>query len=396
MYSGTDVGAAQLLGKRLVVQATNIGYDVASDQFDLLIPGGGVGLFDACSVQLDAIGREQHSNRTSHQHAHAHAHAHHPALGKTYGGLLAECQIVEPLTQTNLTARKQCVRRMCAALYGSSPHLSMQLAGCHWFVDWYECADNPQHDWRPIPCPESLTALPASMSALPPMETVSLFDEANASSAWEGLHGPIRLIEPQVSAAEHRSNETAAVDPEHAPEGVSLLGGVLRAAALLVALLVACVLAAVLTAPAPKKQRRTLQCGRASGAAPSKPRRHTPRRTRPEQEHSLVQMLVAGHSAPEYCGVYAESTVGSSVFASSSVYASAEDLVDEDEAAHDGQQEDDEEAHDVRSAISAATDRVMRAFTLRTATVEEVEDDDDERSTLVGADDSTVISSHMI
>ena len=46
--------------------------------------------------------------------------------------------------------------------------------------------------------------------------------------------------------------------------------------------------------------------------------------------------------------------------------------------------------------LDPATDRVMRAFTLRTATVEEVEDDDDERSTLVGADDSTVISSHMI
>ena len=38
-----------LKGKKLVVMASNIGYDVAGGQFDVMIPGGGVGLFKGCA-----------------------------------------------------------------------------------------------------------------------------------------------------------------------------------------------------------------------------------------------------------------------------------------------------------------------------------------------------------
>jgi hypothetical protein len=35
----------------MIVQATNVGSDVGEGQFDLAIPGGGVGLFNACTAQ---------------------------------------------------------------------------------------------------------------------------------------------------------------------------------------------------------------------------------------------------------------------------------------------------------------------------------------------------------
>lgn len=38
-------------GKTLVVQATNTGGDLGSNQFDLLIPGGGVGIYNGCNSQ---------------------------------------------------------------------------------------------------------------------------------------------------------------------------------------------------------------------------------------------------------------------------------------------------------------------------------------------------------
>lgn len=135
-----DAGARRLKGKRLIVQATNIGYDVAANQFDVMIPGGGVGLFDACSTQWGVDGRNV-------------------SLGKTYGGVLAECLQAEPATRTDLDARKACVRRMCARLYAGVPRLASQMEGCLWFVEWYEAADNPRHDFRPIECPTALAVV---------------------------------------------------------------------------------------------------------------------------------------------------------------------------------------------------------------------------------------------
>ena len=38
-----------LRGTKLVVMASNSGYDVAGGQFDVMIPGGGVGLFNGCA-----------------------------------------------------------------------------------------------------------------------------------------------------------------------------------------------------------------------------------------------------------------------------------------------------------------------------------------------------------
>ena len=66
-----DPGSAALAGKTMIVQATNIGYDVGGGQFDILVPGGGVGAFNACSAQWGVSNSE---------------------LGAQYGGLLAACK----------------------------------------------------------------------------------------------------------------------------------------------------------------------------------------------------------------------------------------------------------------------------------------------------------------
>ena len=41
--------STSIAGKKFMVQATNTGSDLGAGQFDLAIPGGGVGLFNACT-----------------------------------------------------------------------------------------------------------------------------------------------------------------------------------------------------------------------------------------------------------------------------------------------------------------------------------------------------------
>lgn len=41
-------------GKRMIVQATNTGADLGHNHFDIAMPGGGVGIFNACSTQYNA------------------------------------------------------------------------------------------------------------------------------------------------------------------------------------------------------------------------------------------------------------------------------------------------------------------------------------------------------
>lgn len=41
-----------IAGKKMVVQVTNTGGDLGSNQFDLQIPGGGVGIYNGCQSQV--------------------------------------------------------------------------------------------------------------------------------------------------------------------------------------------------------------------------------------------------------------------------------------------------------------------------------------------------------
>jgi hypothetical protein len=133
-YSAQDPGSQALASKTMIVQATNIGFDVGGGQFDILTPGGGVGLFDACSYQWDVQTAE---------------------LGATYGGFMTACQQMFPGDHNQ---QKQCVLGRCAAVF-DDPGLAELAAGCEWYVDWYEAADNPNLRFQEVACPPALVAI---------------------------------------------------------------------------------------------------------------------------------------------------------------------------------------------------------------------------------------------
>ena len=132
-----------LKGKHLVVMASNIGNDVAggdaklpAGQFDLMVPGGGVGAFDALSTQV---------NKGSGFN-----------WGAGFGGFLTECQKNTNCgTEGSLECYQTCVKDMCDAAFGDAglPNL---LRGCHWFADWYMAADNPTYYIEEVECPQYL------------------------------------------------------------------------------------------------------------------------------------------------------------------------------------------------------------------------------------------------
>lgn len=126
--AGNDPGAAALAGKTMVVQATNIGGDVSKKQFDLLIPGGGVGAFNACSTQWGMSD-----------------------LGEQYGGFLRTCK---KGGINDHGALKNCVMQHCNRVFGT--RLPKLAAGCRWFVEWFEVADNPDVVFKQVACPEEL------------------------------------------------------------------------------------------------------------------------------------------------------------------------------------------------------------------------------------------------
>jgi hypothetical protein len=127
-----DPGSQALQGKTMIVQAINIGFDVGGGQFDVLIPGGGVGAFNACSAQWGAADGE---------------------LGPDYGGVLLQCKQEQNFNGT-LASYKACVAEACAALFdGGKGDLA---AGCQWFIDWFEVADNPNLVYQEVQCPAAI------------------------------------------------------------------------------------------------------------------------------------------------------------------------------------------------------------------------------------------------
>ncbi|KAK3394334.1 glycoside hydrolase family 45 protein [Podospora didyma] len=98
-------------GKKMIVQATNTGGDLGNNHFDIAIPGGGVGIFNACTSQYGAP-----SN----------------GWGERYGGIKSKSD--------------------CA----SFP--SALKAGCNWRFDWFQGADNPSVSFKQVACPAAITA----------------------------------------------------------------------------------------------------------------------------------------------------------------------------------------------------------------------------------------------
>ncbi|KAL2270037.1 hypothetical protein VTJ83DRAFT_2221 [Remersonia thermophila] len=96
-------------GKRMIVQASNTGGDLGNNHFDIAMPGGGVGIFNACTSQYGAPPN---------------------GWGERYGGI---------------RSRSEC-----------DAFPEKLKPGCYWRFDWFMNADNPNVNWRKVSCPAEL------------------------------------------------------------------------------------------------------------------------------------------------------------------------------------------------------------------------------------------------
>jgi hypothetical protein len=117
-YNDNDPGSKLIAGKQMIVKVSNTGSDVGGNQFDLMIPGGGVGQFNACSRQWGTND-----------------------LGAQYGGFLTDCT-------GSHADKKECVRQQCSKIPEGDAR-----EGCLWFVDWFQVADNPKFTSEQTNCP---------------------------------------------------------------------------------------------------------------------------------------------------------------------------------------------------------------------------------------------------
>ena len=125
--STVDEGSKALLGKTMIVQAINNG-GVDGNQFDLLVPGGGVGALDACSKQWGTTD-----------------------LGERYGGFFLACQKSNGF---DYQKSKACAKAKCESVFANKPEL---LVGCDWFIDWFGAPDNPAVTYKEVTCPDAIT-----------------------------------------------------------------------------------------------------------------------------------------------------------------------------------------------------------------------------------------------
>jgi hypothetical protein len=119
-------------GKHIVVMVSNIGHDVVEGQFDLLVPGGGVGAFDALSTQLGLTDAS--------------------VLGANGGGIGRVC-FEQVGWDGEVADFQKCIIDGCEKAFSKWPNL---LRGCKWYAEWYMAADNPTYNWEEVECPQYL------------------------------------------------------------------------------------------------------------------------------------------------------------------------------------------------------------------------------------------------
>ena len=157
-----------LKGKHMIVMASNIGHDVdaSSTQFDLLVPGGGVGIFNALSTQ---IGKSPED------------------LGSNNGGVLSYCMQKLGYWQVTKEQYQECVIEKCEAVFDSTvwPHLNR---GCKWLATFFEAADNPSFVWEEVECPQYLVDKYRTTLSLE-LETNILYSEK-----WDKYKGDGQFI----------------------------------------------------------------------------------------------------------------------------------------------------------------------------------------------------------
>jgi hypothetical protein len=138
-------------GKTMIVMASNIGGDVKYNvemkdgkkgtQFDIMIPGGGVGAFNSFSDQLGLTVQD---------------------MGVGFGGLLSNCiekglagmDIRDGSHRATLEQWQECLRNECERVFsGKAKEL---YNGCIWHVNWFMAADNPTLYYKKVECPKYL------------------------------------------------------------------------------------------------------------------------------------------------------------------------------------------------------------------------------------------------
>ncbi|KAG8736580.1 hypothetical protein FRC10_009153 [Ceratobasidium sp. 414] len=99
-------------GKQMIVQATSTAAELGNNYFDIMIPGGGTGLYtQGCVAQYGSTS----------------------GWGAQYGGVSSQSQ--------------------CAQL--PSP----LQAGCNWRFGWFMGANNPNVNFQQVTCPSQLTSI---------------------------------------------------------------------------------------------------------------------------------------------------------------------------------------------------------------------------------------------
>ncbi|KAH7089317.1 glycoside hydrolase 45 [Auriculariales sp. MPI-PUGE-AT-0066] len=101
--------ARPVSGQKMIIQATNTGGDLGNNHFDLMMPGGGVGIFNGCASQFGSWNG-----------------------GAQYGGI---------------GSRSECDNLPAAV-----------RAGCYFRFDWFKGADNPDVTFKKTTCPSELVS----------------------------------------------------------------------------------------------------------------------------------------------------------------------------------------------------------------------------------------------
>lgn len=116
-----DVNTEGLVGKKMIIMVSNIGGDVDDGQFDIMIPGGGVGLFNGCEAQLGVT-----------------------EMGKQYGGFISDCK-----------HDAECIIEKCK-VFSNYPKIQ---AGCEFSAIWMNGASNPTFKYEELEsCPEEISS----------------------------------------------------------------------------------------------------------------------------------------------------------------------------------------------------------------------------------------------
>jgi hypothetical protein len=124
-----------LKGKKLVVLSSNVGPDVATNNFDIMIPAGGLGAHTkGFPTQLNVAESD---------------------LGVNPGGLLTTCiNQSGDYYKSNMEYLQNCVREKCHNVFGNKS--KDLLNGCLFIADWYMAADNPTLVSKEVECPQYL------------------------------------------------------------------------------------------------------------------------------------------------------------------------------------------------------------------------------------------------